>query len=435
MIPLILHNRTTNTFNTSFRICAEDWYQNMNARLVYDFILLFVLFIIPLILMTYCYVRISFALWFIDSNIHRTLSSFSTTTNTTRFSVISKDLPQADTDNVRRQISSKNRLIYFHYHKTYENNLKQQQQNLNEDECNSLITASEKNSISNRPVQSTTTNDTKKSLSITPTTTAAIVTTLLTTCRRSSSITTRRFGEHTNANSFLSQNQQRRQTSMRHRRSTTALTSGILPLNLVRLRSRNEIVHNTRLNRKRNNTTATTTTIMNNNNNNNNNRSTMDVQHGSRFLKSRRRVVKLLIALGIVLFCFSFVVNYLSMIRLSVILVIIFFVTRLPFNILSIYIDITSHTYIPETLFTNKSNLEISEDKIDALSSKVRNTDKKMKLVLYVEPVFRFISLSNSALNPLCYCLMSHAVKNIMIFIRRKFRKSERRQALSLPLT
>ncbi|CAF3618750.1 unnamed protein product [Rotaria socialis] len=91
MIPLILHHRIVDPFEIILTACAEDWDQNMNARLAYGFILLFVLFILPLTLMTYCYVHISFSLWFIDSNVQTPLSS--TTTNAARCSTISEDFP------------------------------------------------------------------------------------------------------------------------------------------------------------------------------------------------------------------------------------------------------------------------------------------------------------------------------------------------------
>ncbi len=114
--------------------------------------------------------------------------------------------------------------------------------------------------------------------------------------------------------------------------------------------------------------------------------------------------------------------------------VIVFFLTRLPLNILSIYIDITSNTYLPENTFTNRTNLETIEDVAAEFSSHVTKTDKKMTLVLYVNPILQLISLSNSAINPLCYCIMSHAVKNLITVVRQKLRRRGQKKSSSLPL-
>lgn len=110
-------------------------------------------------------------------------------------------------------------------------------------------------------------------------------------------------------------------------------------------------------------------------------------------------------------------------------LVIVFFVTRLPLNILSIYIDITSNTYLPDNTFANQTNLDSSsfEDAAAAYSAFVKKTESKMFLVLYVTPIFQLFSLSNSAINPLCYCFMSHAVKHIMTLFQQKFRRGHKK--------
>jgi hypothetical protein len=65
-------------------------------------------------------------------------------------------------------------------------------------------------------------------------------------------------------------------------------------------------------------------------------------------------------------------------------------------------------------------------------SSHVTNTDKKMILVLYVNPILQLFSLSNSAINPLCYCIMSHAAKHIFTLIRQKLRRRGQKKASSL---
>lgn len=58
-----------------------------------------------------------------------------------------------------------------------------------------------------------------------------------------------------------------------------------------------------------------------------------------------------------------------------------------------------------------------------------------MTLVLYINPLLQLFSLSNSAINPLCYCVMSHAVKNIVTLIRQKLRRRGQKKATAIPLT
>lgn len=272
MIPLIVHHRIIDPFDITLTACAEEWHQNMNARLAYDFILLFLLFILPLSLMTYCYIRISFSLWFIDSPACTSLSS-SSITNGARFSNISEEFPQVDVNGIRRQSSQKHRPYYIHYHKTYENDSKRKQQQQPQqkpeqeqemDEYQVLINSS------HRPRRSTTINEIKpKSSSIT-----TMVTTAPIPCRRSSSLMGRRFGE----NGFII-NQQGRPVPVRHRQSTSPYTSGILRTSLTSLQSQNRILGGT-------------------NGKTHHHRSIVDVERASRFLQSRRRVVKLLITLG-----------------------------------------------------------------------------------------------------------------------------------------
>jgi hypothetical protein len=283
MIPLIVHHRVIDPLDITLTACAEEWHQNMNARLAYDFILLFLLFILPLTLMTYCYIRISFSLWFIDSNARTSSSSSSSITNGARFSNISEDFPQFDNNDARRQSSLKNRPYYIHYHKTQDNDPKRKQQpqqkDQEEDEYQILINSSGTKSISNRPRRSRTINEIK------PKSYSMIMTTAPIACRRSSSLVGRRFGENGFAPNPINPMQQGRQRAIRHRRSTSPYTSGILRTSLTSLQSQNRILNNTNGNN-------------NNNNNNNNHRSTVDVERASRFLQSRRRVVKLLITLG-----------------------------------------------------------------------------------------------------------------------------------------
>jgi hypothetical protein len=286
MTPLIVHHRLVDLLGLKmWKVCAETWQQNMNARLVYDFILLFVLFILPLTLMTYCYIRISFSLWFIDSNGRTSLPS-SSTTNAARFSTISEDFPQIDINDIRRQSSHKHRPYYIHYHKKYENDSKrnqhrhqphQQEQKQEQEEYRSLINSNGIKLTSQRPQRSTTMNDMKlKSFSITTTTTTTNAQTI---CRRSSSLIGRRFGENGYIYNNFNEIQQGRQIPIRHRQSTSPYTSGMLRTSLTSLQSQNRIIGST-------------------NGNAHHHRSTVDVERASRFLQSRRRVVKLLITLG-----------------------------------------------------------------------------------------------------------------------------------------
>jgi preprotein translocase subunit SecF len=416
MIPLIVHHqRIIDPYDITVTTCAETWQQNMNARLAYDFILLFVLFILPLTLMTYCYVRISFSLWFIDSN-GRTSLSASSTTNVARFSTISEDFPQIDINDTRRQSSQKHRPYYIHYHKKYENDSKRKQQKQEKDEYRSLMSSTGRKLTSHRPRRSTTMNDVKlKSFSITTTTT----TNAHTITRRSSSLIGRRFGENGYIYNNFNEIQQGRQIPIRHRQSTSPYTSGILRTSLTSLQSQNRIIGSTNL-----------STNGHNNNNHHHHRSIVDVERASRFLQSRRRVVKLLITLGkISIFSRTKLMHSFSSLYS---IVIVFFITRLPLNIVSIYIDLTSHTYIPQSTFSNGTKSETTEDEAAAQTT---NADKKMTLVLYVNPILQLFSLSNSAINPLCYCLMSHAVKNIITLIRQKLRRRGQKKATSIPLT
>ncbi len=88
---------------------------------------------------------------------------------------------------------------------------------------------------------------------------------------------------------------------------------------------------------------------------------------------------------------------------------------------------------MPENTYTNRTRPESIEDVVAVYSSYVTKTDKKMFLVLYVNPIFQLFSLSNSAINPLCYCFMSHAVKHILTVFRQKLRRGQKK-ASSLTL-
>jgi len=231
MIPLILHHRIVDPFDITLTACAEEWQRNMNARLVYDFVLLFLLFILPLTLMTYCYIRISFSLWFIDSNVHTSISS--SILNAARFSTISEDFPY----DIRRNSNQKTRPFYIHYHKTNENSRYQPQI----DDYRLLLTQ-RRNTILND----------------------------INTYRHSSTAMARRFSE--NDYNHIQLNIQGRSIPIRQRHSISQYTSGIHRTSFTSLPSQNR--------------------------NNHQCRSIVDFEHASRFLQSRRRVVKLLITLG-----------------------------------------------------------------------------------------------------------------------------------------
>jgi hypothetical protein len=231
MIPLILHHRIVDPFDITLTACAEEWQRNMNARLVYDFILLFLLFILPLTLMTYCYIRISFSLWFIDSNVRTSISS--SILNAARFSTISEDFP----NDIRRNSNQKTRPFYIHYHKINEHNQQPQIDDYR------LLLMQRRNTILNN-------NN---------------------TYRNSSTAIARRFSE--NDYNHIQLNIQGRSIPIRQRHSISQYTSGMLRTSFISLPSQNR-------------------------NNNHQRRSIIDFEHASRYLQSRRRVVKLLITLG-----------------------------------------------------------------------------------------------------------------------------------------
>lgn len=91
---------------------------------------------------------------------------------------------------------------------------------------------------------------------------------------------------------------------------------------------------------------------------------------------------------------------------------------------------------MPESTFTNnQTKVGLAEYGAVDYSLYVASTEKKMTLVLYVNPILQLISLSNSVINPLCYCVMSHAVKNIITLFRQKMRRrDQKKKASPLPL-
>ena len=287
MIPLIVHHRIVDPFDVTLKACAEEWQQNMNARLVYDFVLLFVLFIIPLTLMTYCYIRISFSLWFIDSNVRSSIaSSLSSSLHPARISNLSDELQQLDVNEGRLFPSQKNRPYYIHYHKNFDHDSKRKtqqhplQQDEEAEELHSLMNPSGSKSGIDPSRRNVNMNETKpKSFSITATT----ITTVGTRSRRSSSLIGRRLGD----NGYESMNLnkpivgQARATPIGNRSSSSPYHSAIVRSSLTSLPSHHRIHGSTSLSI-----------------NGNTNRSIVDFERASRFLQSRRRVVKLLITLG-----------------------------------------------------------------------------------------------------------------------------------------
>lgn len=304
MIPLIVHHRIVDPFDITLTACAEEWQQNMNARLAYDFLLLIVLFIIPLTLMTYCYVRISLALWFVDSNVSSSISS-SSVSNLGRYSMVSEDFPQLDLNDPRGSTSGhKRRPYYVHYHKAYENDLKrksqqqiqqgtqvqqeqQQQQQIQSadvQETRPLINGMTSELTSNPSRHVTTVNDVKpKSYSISATT----ITTAPSTSRRSSSLIGRRLGDNGydklfgGKKSTTHHGRQGATGSTSHRHSSP-YNSGVIRSSVTSLQSHHRISSN--VSRSISGTPH--------------HRSIIEFERASRFLQSRRRVVKLLITLG-----------------------------------------------------------------------------------------------------------------------------------------
>ena len=246
MIPLILHHRIVDPFDITLTACAEEWHQNMNARLVYDFVLLLLLFLLPLTLMTYCYTRISFSLWFIDSNVRRSVSS--SIINAARFSTISEDFPH----DLRRISATKNRPVHMHYRKSID---KLPTRTAHVDDSRSLLTSNRRRQHHHQR-RNTLLSDNQ-------------------TYRQTTSTSIpRRFSE--NDYNHIQLNIQARPIPVRQRHSLSQYTSAALRTSVSSLPSQNRIVNGSNYQR----------------------RSVIDFEHASRFLQSRRRVVKLLITLG-----------------------------------------------------------------------------------------------------------------------------------------
>ncbi|CAF0879706.1 unnamed protein product [Didymodactylos carnosus] len=365
MIPLIIHHRIVDPFDTTITTCAEEWHRDMNSRLIYDFVLLFVLFIIPLTLMSYCYIKISWSLWHIDPHVSHSIQTWSQQRSNRSSTTIS------DHPNNHNLTIIHSRPHYVHYPSNkHKHHIIVENGCTKDDEYRSLI---QKN---NSPRSTTMTNLTRKSLSATTTTTS----TTHNSARRSSSLITNQqnhrpmsFAGHTERN-YSYQNVQ--QQSPQLKKSTIVSSQ----------RSTNGSVNTG----GRRGTSVTTF--------HGSNRSIAEFERGNRFLQSRRRIVKLLITL-----------------------VIVFFITHLPSNIISIYIDITSNTFLPDNYNSNQTT-----------SSTFVYIDNKMIIILYINPVLQLISLANSAINPICYCIMSRALTNVIALIRERCHRHKKTSSLTL---
>lgn len=237
MIPLILHHQVVDHVGIKSTVCAEEWRRNMNARLAYDVLLVILLFILPMTLMTYCYIRISFSLWFIDSNVRTSVTS--SVLNAARFSTISEDFP----NEIRRYFSPNSRPVRVHYRKASENfEADEQRPSLLYDRHRRHTTFVAEHHYT-----------------------------------RASIVKGRRFSA--NDSIYTSQpvptpmQVRGRTIPVRQRHSITQYTSGVLQSSFA--------------------STPRATRLLNHSN-----KSNIDFEHASRFLQSRRRVVKLLVTLS-----------------------------------------------------------------------------------------------------------------------------------------
>ena len=237
MIPLILHHRVVDHFGKDSTVCAEEWHRDMNARLAYDFLLLVLLFILPLTFMAYCYIRISFSLWFIDSNVRTSISS--SILNAARFSTISEDFP----NEIRRYFSPNGRPVRVHYRKANDY--------LESDEQRPSL-------LSDRHRRHTTFVAEHR-------------------YARPSIAKGRRFSAndsiHTSQPVPAPMQVRGRAIPVRQRHSISQYTSGVLQSSFASIPGPTRLL-------------------------NHSNKSTIDFEHASRFLQSRRRVVKLLVTLS-----------------------------------------------------------------------------------------------------------------------------------------
>ncbi|CAF1204817.1 unnamed protein product [Didymodactylos carnosus] len=361
MIPLIIHHRIVDPFDITITTCAEEWHRNMNARLIYDFILLLVLFIIPLTFMSYCYIKISWSLWHIDPNVSKSIQTWSQQKSNRSLTTTSEH------QNNHNLLMVHTRPYYIHHP-----NNKLKHHIIVENGCTKDNEYQSLMQQKNNPRLSTTmTNLTRKSLSTSATTN--IISNNLT--RRSSSLLTNH-PQHRRMSfaGHIEHNYSCQQQSPQLKKST------IVSLQCCTNGGAND-----------GGLRGTSMPILHGSN-----RSITEFERANRFSQSRRRVIKLLITL-----------------------VIVFFVTRLPSNIIGIYIDITSGTFLPDDYNSNQT-------------TSLDHLDKKMLLILYVNPLLQLFSLANSAINPICYCIMSRAIGNIIALIRERCHRRKKASSLTL---
>lgn len=245
MVPLVFHHHIVDPFDITLTACAEQWHPDTHARLIYDFVLLLLLFILPLTLMTYCYIRISVSLWFVDSSIQTPVSS--SMGHPTRFSTLSEDTPKE----VRRNVSHSARPYAWHYHRTNDHNVTRLPI-ANVEDHRPLATS--------KPLRR---NTVLHEIHHPPQTTM---------------MKGRRYSE---ADSMcrvnqIAMHQQGKPMPIHQRNSISQYNSALFHSSALSLQSQHRILNYVH----------------------GNPRSLIDLEHTSRFLRSRRRVVKLLITLG-----------------------------------------------------------------------------------------------------------------------------------------
>ena len=137
---------------------------------------------------------------------------------------------------------------------------------------------------------------------------------------------------------------------------------------------------------------------INNTSSRNNKRALSMRNQMNNLIKSRRRIVKLLI-----------------------VLVILFVISWLPYHTISLLIEILHYIEIlnnhNSTQFTNSSLPNLDVDNI--------NQRKAYEILSeFVHPVTLCLALANSATNPVCYCILSHGFRKMFQINFFKFKKA-----------
>lgn len=117
---------------------------------------------------------------------------------------------------------------------------------------------------------------------------------------------------------------------------------------------------------------------------------TANVQRGNgnpinKLINGRRRIVKLLI-----------------------VLVVLFLISRLPYHVISLTIDILLYL---EQNFALGSTSGVSSN-INKINS-YKDESQIQFISTYIYPFGLFLALTNSATNPLCYLVLNHEFKNM----------------------